>query len=225
MSKKPTAPAPEPTLPTPAPVAEALAPTGTWANRITRTGMVAVADLIANPRNWRLHPQEQQEALFQVLGEVGWVSSVLINEETGRMVDGHLRALVAKQNGEEVIPATWVRLTADEEAKVLTLLDPLAGLAQHDDEALARLTANDPLTGRLGELLANLRHLPSEPPTVDGSAIQDADVPNTTVKIGEIVFLLDGKEYLQWQAEMRQRVGLNKDDLLNDVLRRLGLCN
>src|SRR2546428_571103 len=67
-----------------------------WANRIVGHGEESPADLVANERNWRTHPQAQQDALAGVLDEVGFVQSVIVNQATGRLVDGHLRLGVAR---------------------------------------------------------------------------------------------------------------------------------
>jgi hypothetical protein len=68
-----------------------------WRNRIVGTGEEAPDRLLANPRNWRLHPSSQQEALASVLDDVGWVGQVLVNRRTGMLVDGHLRVELAQR--------------------------------------------------------------------------------------------------------------------------------
>ena len=62
-----------------------------WRNRITGHGQEAPDQLLANPRNWRVHPKAQQEALAAVLDQVGWVQDVIVNQRTGHVVDGHAR--------------------------------------------------------------------------------------------------------------------------------------
>ena len=85
--------------------------------------------LLAHPSNWRSHPKAQREALADVLDEVGYVATVLVNRRTGRLVDGHLRVELARARGEASIPVTYVDLSAEEEALVLASLDPLAAMA------------------------------------------------------------------------------------------------
>lgn len=70
---------------------EVRATTRTWRNRIVGHAEVPPGELIANPRNWRAHPAEQQRALSGALAEVGWVAEVLVNRTTSHVVDGHLR--------------------------------------------------------------------------------------------------------------------------------------
>jgi hypothetical protein len=85
--------------------------------------------LIANEHDWRTHPKAQREALAGVLDEVGHVATVLLNRQTGRLVDCHLRVELARARGEAMIPVTYVDLSPEEEALVLASLDPLAAMA------------------------------------------------------------------------------------------------
>jgi len=108
-------------------------------NRIIGTGEEAPDQLLANPRNWRSHPQRHQDLLGDVLEKVGWVQQVIVNQRTGHLVDGHLRVALALRRDEATIPVLYVDLDEDEEAAVLATLDPLAGLAEVDEEKLADL--------------------------------------------------------------------------------------
>ncbi|HZU06631.1 MAG TPA: hypothetical protein VFB73_11715 [Chloroflexota bacterium] len=110
-----------------------------WRNRIVGYGAEAPDQLVANPRNWRIHPTAQQEALLGVLREVGIVQDVLVNRTTGFVVDGHLRVLLALRDGQATIPVKYVELTPAEEALVLATFDPLAALAGIDQEQLGAL--------------------------------------------------------------------------------------
>jgi len=117
---------------------------------------VDAADLMANPANWREHPQYQRNALGGALGEVGWVQGVIVNRTTGRLIDGHLRVMLARERGEQV-PVTYVELSEDEERLVLATLDPLAALAVTNEDALADLLAEtDSDDQALAELLGEL---------------------------------------------------------------------
>lgn len=110
-----------------------------WSNRIVRHGTADPAQLAANPRNWRIHPQAQQDALRGVLSDVGWVQSVIVNESTGYVVDGHARIALALRTGQATVPVTYVDLTHDEEALILATLDPIAAMAVADAEQLEQL--------------------------------------------------------------------------------------
>lgn len=124
-----------------------------WRTRITRSGTIDPAELVANPANWRQHPRHQHEALRDLLGEVGWVQGVVVNETTGRLVDGHLRAELAVADGANMIPVVWVELSEEEERLVLATLDPIGTLAVADPTALIELLES---LSPAGEALAGL---------------------------------------------------------------------
>lgn len=111
-----------------------------WVNRIVGEGEVAAGELVAHPQNWRKHPKEQAAQLQAGLGGVGWVQRVIVNRRTGRMLDGHLRAELARRQGEATpVPVVYVDLSEDEERTVLATLDPIAGMAIADEATLAGL--------------------------------------------------------------------------------------
>lgn len=113
-----------------------------WQNRIIGSGTERPDQLLANPRNFRRHPREQQSALRGVLSEVGWVQDVIVNQRTGFLVDGHLRVELAMREGQTDVPVKYVDLSPDEEALVLASLDPIAALATADADALTALLAD-----------------------------------------------------------------------------------
>ena len=94
--------------------------------------------LLANPKNWRIHPKAQQDALAGVLAEVGWVQDIIVNKRTGFVVDGHARVALAISAGERV-PVVYVDLSENEEALILATLDPLSAMAVTDEDLLAGL--------------------------------------------------------------------------------------
>lgn len=128
-----------------------------WRTRIVGHGEEDPEQLLANPGNWRIHPEAQQKALSGVLGQVGWVQSVIVNRTTGHLVDGHLRASLAMKDGAKSIPVSYVELTPEEENLVLATIDPLAAMAVTDGAKLAELLSgvsfdNAELEGILGDL-------------------------------------------------------------------------
>ena len=129
----------------------------TWRNRIIRTAEVAPDQLLANAKNWRIHPKHQQDALSGVLDEVGWVQQVIVRDGTDTVVDGHLRVSLALQRNEPLIPVLYVDLDDAEEALVLATIDPLAALAVTDAAKLDDLL-RDVATGEAAvqEMLAEL---------------------------------------------------------------------
>ena len=108
-------------------------------NRIIGSGEEPLDSILFNPRNWRIHPLNQQNALKGVLEEVGWVQEVIINKRTGHLVDGHLRCQLAAREGARTIPVKYVDLSEEEESLVLATLDPIAGMEATDKVKLDKL--------------------------------------------------------------------------------------
>ena len=109
------------------------------------------------PRNWRVHPKAQQDALAGALDAVGWVGQVLVNRRTGFVVDGHARVALALSRGEPSVPVLYVDLEPAEEALVLATLDPIGAMAERDDAKLRELLADvrvddDALLALFGDL-------------------------------------------------------------------------
>jgi DNA modification methylase len=109
-----------------------------WRNRIIGHGEEDPEKLLANPKNWRIHPEAQQDALRGVLAEVGWVQDTIVNKRTGFVVDGHARVALAI-TAKERVPVVYVDLSEKEEALVLATLDPLSAMAVPDEDLLAEL--------------------------------------------------------------------------------------
>lgn len=131
--------------------------TTAWRNRILEHGQESPDQLLANPKNWRIHPTNQQKALAGVLREVGWVQEVIVNKRTGFVVDGHLRVALAIGERQPMVPVKYVDLDEAEEAKILATFDPIAALAGADKEQLdALLREVDTGEAAVSDLLAGL---------------------------------------------------------------------
>ena len=150
-----------------------------WRNRIVGYGEEAPDQLLANPSNWRVHPQHQQDALAGVLDEVGWVDDVIVNRTTGFVVDGHLRVAMAISKGVPTVPVKYVELTEAEEAKILATFDPVAAMAVADAEILGDLlqqveTESEAVRQLLEEVAAEAGVVLDEPPEDPGPQVDRA---------------------------------------------------
>lgn len=148
----------------------------TLRSRIVGEGEEAPDQLLANPLNWRRHPDAQHKALEGMLREVGWVQRVIVNKTTGHVVDGHLRVELAMRRGEPAVPVIYVELTPEEEKIVLAAIDPIGGLAETDqgmlDTLLQDVTAED---DDLAEFLDSLRGIDVE--ELEEGLVDDDEVP------------------------------------------------
>jgi ParB-like chromosome segregation protein Spo0J len=138
-----------------------------WRNQIVGSGEEDPEQMLAHPRNWRLHPQYQQDALAEILDKVGFVKPVIVNRSTGHVLDGHLRVTLAMRREEPLIPVSYVELSEAEEELVLATIDPLAELAIVDEERLQALVDDikDDLDGEIRQMMsgfADLGELSSE---------------------------------------------------------------
>ncbi len=110
-----------------------------WVNAIVRYGEESPDQLLAHPSNPKIHPKAQQDALAGAIGELGWLAPVIVNERSGRMLDGHARVGLAISRGELSVPVAYVDLPEEQEALALATFDPVGALAVHDKAMLADL--------------------------------------------------------------------------------------
>lgn len=190
-----------------------------WQNRIIGSGTEDPSQLVANPRNWRIHPKPQQDSLSDVLERVGWVQQVLVNKVTGNVVDGHLRVELALSRGEPSVPVLYVELDPSEEALVLATLDPLSSMAAVDEEKLRELLDEVAVTGDLEAILAEMAGgaTPAEGLTDADDAPQAPDDADVYVKPGDL-WLLGPHRLLCGDATNAEDVARLMDGEEADVL-------
>ena len=109
-------------------------------NGIRELVWVEPTSLDENPLNWRKHPQRQTDAIGASIKANGWADTLLFNENTQRLIDGHARRQVAIEEGIDSVPVLIGWWTEEQEKHLLTTLDPLASMADTDAEALLSLT-------------------------------------------------------------------------------------
>lgn len=152
-------------------------------DRIKELRRIRAGDLRPNPRNWRVHPQKQCEALRGILAEIGYADALLARELPDgslELIDGHLRA---ETTPDAVVPVLVLDVDESEAAKLLALLDPLAGLAQTDDEALSSLAEDlDLQSPVLRELLNEMTR-----PASEESLPEDTEGPKSLPESFQVV--------------------------------------
>jgi hypothetical protein len=113
-------------------------------NRIKAHRRVRAGDLVPHEFNFRNHPDFQKDALWSLYKEVGFARSLLAYElPDGRLklIDGHLRRDIDPDMEVEV----EVLDVNEEEARALLLsIDPLALLAEQQEQLQARLLQMTP---------------------------------------------------------------------------------
>jgi len=184
-------------------------------DRIKELRRVKASELSPSPRNWRTHPQSQQEALKGILAEVGYADALLARELPDgslELIDGHLRAEITP---DQEVPVLVLDLDQDEAAKLLTVLDPLAGLAETNTEALGQLlqemqTDSAGLQAMLDGLAESVTI-----PTDDNWADAFEEKGDTTAvdNLKQITFVLEVHHHAALLDHLKQYDG-NKNDAL-----------
>lgn len=110
-------------------------------DRVIDFRRVKARDLVPHPRNWRMHPKAQSAALKGVLEEVGVADALLAYERDGKLtvIDGHLRKDTAPDHE---WPIVVLDVTDEEADYLLATHDPLAAMAQPDQDKLLDLLAS-----------------------------------------------------------------------------------
>ena len=203
------------------------AETGRWENKIVGSGHVDPAHLVANPRNSRIHPKYQTEAIKAVLDEIGWIRPIIVNEITGHIVDGHARVSEAISADQSTVPVSYVRLSEDEEALALATLDPVRELTMRNAAKAQAIIDElaDPENEQLQALYDSLQTGGIEDyETPIDSKGQRTKSPEVRVYIGTISFPVDRELLAAWQQEVQDYLGsTNPDVIFEEVAERLGL--
>ena len=129
------------------------------------------------------HPQAQQDALEGALRTVGVVQNIIVNERSGKLLDGHLRVEMAIRSGQPTVPITFVDLSDEEEALILATIDPVTGLAGTNQELLDSLITDIRLSDlgmELGMGLNDLLNSLSPDPSLAAAEGED-EVPAVPV--------------------------------------------
>src|SRR5215469_11993520 len=99
-------------------------------DRIKELRRVRAGDLKPHPKNWRVHPEAQKNALRGLLAEIGYADTLLTRELPDgslQLIDGHLRA---ETTPDSIVPVLVTDLSEEEAEKVLLTLDPLEAMLQ-----------------------------------------------------------------------------------------------
>lgn len=160
-------------------------------NRIVRFDpAVDPNDLTPNPENARLHPEQQKAAMRGILTEVGWIDTIKVNINTGRLVDGHERREEAINTG-QTVPVLYVDLTEDEERLMLAAFDPLASLANYDntklDELLSQVsTGSEAIAQMLADMQIEAKPTYENTGQTGDRQIERATIARIAVQVADI---------------------------------------
>lgn len=150
-----------------------------WRSRIVAHSRVAPSELLPHEMNHRRHPDQQKAVVAASIRELGFVRSVIVNQRTGKIIDGHERVSQALAAGIEEIDVEYVDLSEDEERKALLVLDASSELATVDSQSLDELLKHVQ-TGE--EAIASL----IESMAIDAGIVQPEFAPATAEEQGRL---------------------------------------
>lgn len=196
---------------------------------LRRTRIVSYADvspdtLLEHPDNIVIHTAEQEAQMTHLLQTIGWAQRVLVNKNTGRIIDGHMRVNVARQHGARTVPVAYLDLSEDEERKALLYLKRTTALARidpvnlealidsvvTDDEQVTRMLAA--FAAEAGVLAKKEREKPREV------------VEYVTVTFGEYLeFQVSWAAYVHWRGQLQYLYRTRHDTIGYAIAVRLGL--
>jgi hypothetical protein len=193
-------------------------------NRIVSYADVAPGELLEHPDNLVIHTAEQEAQMEHLLKTVGWVARVLVNKNSGRIIDGHMRVVVAQRNGAKTVPVAYLDLSDDEERKALLYLKRTTALARIDPVNLEVLinsvvTDDDTVSQMLQAFAAEAGVL----------AKQERDKPRevveyVTVKLGDYLeFQVSYGVYVYWRGQLQSLYRTRHDTIAYAIAVRLGL--
>lgn len=191
-------------------------------NRIIRHASEDPSQLLANPKNARKHPGSQRDAIRSALSEVGFVTSVIVNETTGMLLDGHMRVEEALSAGIETIPVTYVNLSKEEEDYVLLTYDPIGAMAKYDSERVEDLLNNVDLDSELDGVLKELG-VKNSKETINENKMSD-ETKTIDYKKGDIVEIKQENNIIHrimcGDSTKRDHI----DILVGDKVKKIDLC-
>ncbi len=151
-------------------------------DRVKELRRVRAGDLMANPLNFRMHPERQADVLRGVLSEIGYAAALVAREdERGNLIliDGHLRAGL---DPEQQVPVLVLDVDEEEGKKLLATLDPISAMAETEEVNLATLLAQVEFESEA--VNAELAKLVSQPPVEFPEVDEDVDTDFCCPKCG-----------------------------------------
>lgn len=169
----------------------------TWKNKVVGHTLEAPDQLLAHYANARTHEAEQRDAMRASLDELGIIASVIVNDRTGNMIDGHMRTEEFLTAGIKEVPVEHVDLTPEEELKAIAFFDAVGKLAGVSRERIEYLIENIELDSEpLEKLLTDLaKEAGAENKPLPDDIDDIPEVKENTTKLGDI-WLLDNHRVL-----------------------------
>lgn len=187
---------------------------------------MSISDLIPadyNPRKDLVETDNEFISLERSISEFGYVLPVIYNEVTGRIVGGHQRIKVLKKLGYSEIDVVCLSLDEQREKELNIALNKIEGNWDNDTlgklfEEFESMDFDSTLTGFAEDEIS--RFFDDE--TLLSSATRNvSSSEDITVRFGFYKFVLSKEEYEQIISSIRLNTGFVKDDIIEELRRRL----
>lgn len=182
-----------------------------------------------NPKNPNTHPETQIQLLAKNIRYHGWRHPIVVSKLSGFVVAGHGRLAAAKALGVAIVPVEYQEFASeDNELAVLVGDNRLSELSSLDINSLADIVAGfkedsfDTLLA--GYETADLEALlQGEKPDFEDEDEKELNQSQITIQVGNYRVRLAQEEFSAWLDALKQQVGFDKESVLGEVRRRLGL--
>lgn len=164
--------------------------------------------------------------------EFGFRQPIVVDAERVIVV-GHVRYEAAKRLGLKKVPVHIAAELTPEQIKAYRITDNRVGEESEWDKALLQLEIVELEEAAFSaELLGfNDEELRDIKAAVDGlledgfgdDENNDIEEADTTARIGAYSFPIEREQYLEWLEGIKQSVGFEKKDIIEELKRRLGL--
>lgn len=200
-------------------------------NRIVRTCETDPKTLLEHPLNARVHPPEQSRIVKAMFSEFGWIGEILVSQQTGRILDGHLRVKIAVQFGEESVPVRYVNVTEEEEALIVATFDQVGAMAAIDHHAVLQVSKQAEVENAIvraviaADAHASNRIIQAEQERAEASAKRSVKPPAgeefITIKVGPYSLPLRSEVFTDWYEREIQSLGAEGG--AEEIRKRLGI--
>ena len=192
--------------------------------------LMSIEKLVPYARNPRITAHDVDKVAASIK-EFGFRQPIVVDSEMVIIV-GHVRYQAAQKLGLKKVPVHVMEGATPEQVKAYRIADNRTGEEAEWDRELLQLEINELDTGDfdksvLGfneEELNSLRlSLESLQDGIEGDEDGELEEADTKATIGPYTFVIERGQYLEWMEQIRQRVGFDKEAIVEELKRRLGL--
>ena len=181
-------------------------------------------------KNPNFHSEKHVSEIVASIKEFGFTNPILVDEEN-MIIAGHGRYKAAKVLDYEMAPCVILRGLTDVQKKAYVIADNALPKGAVWDQALLEaelefLESEEFDLDILGIDYIDLDEF--EPDNINDGHANDPEnnvkKRDTKLQIGEYNIPIPREVYQKWNDEIRLDVGFEKKDIIEEIVRRLGIC-